>query len=69
MLLKKGNYMTIKEVVDYVERKTGRKANIKLPTHYHNYLGYYDTNDLKAIMPVRMFREMECVVSTLMVTK
>ena len=61
--------MIIKEVVDYVERKTVRKANIKLPTHYHNYLGYYDTNDLKAIMPVRMFREMECVVSTLMVTK
>jgi len=69
MLLKNRNYMIIKEVVDYVERKTGRKANIKLPTHYHNYLGYYDTNDLKAIMPVRMFREMECVVSTLMVTK
>ena len=69
MSLEKGNYMIIKEVVDYVERKIGRKANIKLPTHYHNYLGYYDTNDLKAIMPVRMFREMECVVSTLMVTK
>ena len=69
MLLKKGNYMIIKEVVDYVERKTGRKANIKLPTHYHNYLGYYDTNDLKAIMPVKMFREMECVVATSMVTK
>ena len=69
MLLKKGNYMIIKEVVNYVERITGKNANIKLPTHYHNYLGYYDTNDLKAIMPVRMFREMECVVSTLMVTK
>ena len=34
MPLEKGNYMIIKEVVDYVERKTGRKANIKLPTHY-----------------------------------
>ena len=69
MLLKKGNYMTIKEVVDYVERKTGRKANIKLPIHTNIYVNYYNTNDLKAIMPVRMFREMECVVSTLMVTK
>jgi hypothetical protein len=67
MLLKKGNYMIIKAVVNYVECKTGRKANIKLPTHYHNYLGYYDTNDLKAIMPAKMFRDMECVVSTLMV--
>ena len=69
MLLKKGNYMIIKEVVNYVERITGKNANIKLPTHYHNYLGYYDTNDLKSIMPAKMFREMECVVSTLMVTK
>ncbi len=69
MPLEKGNYMIIKEVVDYVERKTGRKANIKLPTHYHNYLGYYDTNDLKSIMPAKMFREMECVVATSMVTK
>ena len=67
MLLKKGNYMIIKEVVNYVERITGKKANIKLPIHYHNYLGYYDTNDLKTIMPVKMFREMECVVATLMV--
>ena len=67
MPLEKGNYMVAKEVVDYVECKTGRKANIKLPTHYHNYLGYYDTNDLKAIMPAKMFRDMECVVSTLMV--
>ena len=69
MLLKKGNYMIIKEVVNYVECKTGKNANIKLPIHYHNYLGYYDTNDLKAIMPAKMFRDMECVVATLMVTK
>jgi len=59
--------MIIKEVVDYVERKTGRKANIKLPTHYHNYLGYYDTNDLKSVFPKDMFRLMECDVYTLMV--
>ena len=59
--------MIIKEVVNYVERITGKNANIKLPTHYHNYLGYYDTNDLKAIMPAKMFCEMECVVATLMV--
>ena len=59
--------MIIKEVVNYVERITGKNANIKLPTHYHNYLGYYDTHDLKAIMPTKMFRDMECVVATLMV--
>ena len=59
--------MIIKEVVNYVERITVKNANIKLPTHYHNYLGYYDTNDLKAIMPTKMFRDMECVVATLMV--
>ena len=69
MQLKKGNYMIIKDVVSYVERITGKKSNIKLPIHQNYILGYYDTNDLKAIMPVKMFREMECVVSTLMVTK
>jgi hypothetical protein len=69
MLLKKGNYMMAKEVVNYVERITGKKSNIKLPIHTNIYVDYYNTNDLKAIMPVKMFREMECVVSTLMVTK
>ena len=55
--------MVAKEVVDYVECKTGRKANIKLPVH----VMYYNTEDLKSIMPAKMFRDMECVVATLMV--
>jgi hypothetical protein len=63
MALEKGNYMVAKEVVDYVECKTGRKANIKLPVH----VMYYNTEDLKSIMPAKMFRDMECVVATLMV--
>jgi len=65
MTLKKGNYMVAKEVVDYVECTTGKKANIKLPIQ----VMYYNTEDLKSIMPAKMFRDMECVVATLMVTK
>ena len=67
MLLKNGNYMMAKDVVSYVERITGKKSNIKLPIHQNYILGYYDTNDLKTIMPNNMFRDMECVVPTIMV--
>lgn len=59
-----GNYMVVESVVNYIEHTTGKKSNIKLPTHKDENLNFYDTNDLKSIMPKDMFREMECVVTT-----
>jgi hypothetical protein len=70
-MLKNGNYMLVSKVNEFIGThfKSCTESLNPLPTHSGELGEYYDTNDIKGVIPKDVFQEMECDCVTYMILK
>jgi hypothetical protein len=68
-MLNTGNYMLVSKVKEFIGThfKSCTESLNPLPTHSGELGEYYDTDDIKGVIPKDVFQEMECDCVTYMI--